>query len=89
MPSCMTDGQVPQVVANIGDFRIAAKLQLTEGWRTKEKHDVNWTTRLRALEIEVSPGSRRFASRRDRHARRKAGFDGPFRTDFRCSLRKL
>jgi hypothetical protein len=50
----LTDGQVPQVVANIGDFRIAAKLLSTEDWRTKEKHDVNWTTRLRALEIEVS-----------------------------------
>lgn len=76
----LTDGQVPQVVANIGDFRIAAKLLSTEDWHTKEKHDVNWTTRLRALEIEVSRDegdSPPDVIVTPEGRQRKAGSDGP------------
>jgi Apea-like HEPN len=48
------DGQTPELVATLGAFHVATKLLSVEHWRTKGKDDVNWTTGLSELEIEVS-----------------------------------
>lgn len=48
------EGQVPEVTVAIGDFRVSAKLLSVDHWRSKGKDDVNWTTGLGKLEIDVA-----------------------------------
>lgn len=48
------DGQVPEVVTMFDNFRVAAKLLSAEHWRSKGKDDIDWTTGLCKIEIEVS-----------------------------------
>ena len=47
-------GQMPDLVATLGDFHVITKLQPAKHWRTKGKDDVNWTTGLSELEIVAS-----------------------------------
>lgn len=50
----LPEDQVPEVAAQVDDFRVAAKLLPREYWRAKMPGDVNLTTQLGELEIEVS-----------------------------------
>src|SRR5450830_75912 len=50
----LPDGQNPEVVAPLGEFRTTARLLSAENWRTKAKDDLNWTTGLYGLEVTVS-----------------------------------
>ena len=45
---------MPDLGVTLGDFLIAAKLQLAEHWRSKSKDVLDWTTSVDHLELTVS-----------------------------------
>lgn len=48
------EGEIPEVVTTFDSFHVVVKLVSAEHWRSKTHGDLNWTTGLSTLQIEIS-----------------------------------